>query len=134
MNEAQSLEQDKPKIDERFQIVYARWRQLVGASEKRWRELREAEINMKSIDDLLLEFAKRAYELNSWFENAEEDLTDPVKCFSLDQIKDMFKSHDVFLASLNQVVQDLNEIKELDIRIRQFVNFVLFYIIELYRY
>ena len=96
----------------------------MGASEKRWRELREAEINMKSIDDLLLEFAKRAYELNSWFENAEEDLTDPVKCFSLEQIKDMFKSHDVFLASLNQVVQDLNEIKELDIRIRQFVCFI----------
>lgn len=100
-------------------MVYTRWRRLVAASEARWTELRQAEARIKEVDDLLLLFAKRAYELNSWFENAEEDLSDPVRCFSLEQINDMFKAHDSFLASFNQVVQDINDIKELDAQIKK---------------
>ena len=100
-------------------MVYARWRRLMAASDARWAELRDAETKIKDIDDLLLLFAKRAYELNSWFENAEEDLSDPVHCFTLEQINDMFKAHDAFLASFAQVVQDINDIKELDARIKR---------------
>ena len=39
------------------------------------------------VEDLFLLFAKKASEFNSWFENAEEDLTDPVRCNSVEQIK-----------------------------------------------
>ena len=39
------------------------------------------------VEDLCLLFAKKASEFNSWFENAEEDLTDPVRCNSVDQIR-----------------------------------------------
>lgn len=48
---------------------------------------------MKSLDkytkveDMFLEFAKKASAFNSWFENAEEDLTDPVRCNSLEEIQ-----------------------------------------------
>lgn len=117
---AKYQEEEKPKINERFQLVYERWHQLVSASDKRWHELHDAEQNMKLIDDLLLEFAKKAYELNSWFENAEEDLSDPVWCNSIEQINDLFKAQDVFLASFSQVVNDINEIKELDAQIKRF--------------
>jgi hypothetical protein len=42
----------------------------------------------EEIDSLLLEFAKKASEFNMWFENAEEDLSDPVhnQLNSLDEI------------------------------------------------
>lgn len=32
-------------------------------------------------------FAKKASAFNSWFENAEEDLTDPVRCNSIEEIR-----------------------------------------------
>ena len=41
----------------------------------------------REVEDLYLTFAKRASTFNSWFENAEEDLTDPVKCNSGEEIK-----------------------------------------------
>lgn len=124
MLKAESQENEKPRINQRFDMVYTRWRRLVAATEARSSELRDAEVKMKEIDDLLLMFAKRAYELNSWFENAEEDLSDPVRCFSLDQINDMFKAHDSFLASFAQVVQDINDIKDLDARIKRYLSFL----------
>ena len=99
--------------------MYERWRRLVNANESRWTVLREAEKSLKSVDDLLLAFAKKSYELNSWFENAEEDLSDPVRCYSIDEINDLFKAQDVFLDSLDQIVKDLNEIKELDATIKR---------------
>ena len=34
----------------------------------------------REIEELYLTFAKKASAFNSWFENAEEDLTDPVRC------------------------------------------------------
>ena len=41
----------------------------------------------RQIEDLYLTFAKKASAFNSWFENAEEDLTDPVRCNSVEEIK-----------------------------------------------
>lgn len=35
---------------------------------------------------MYLLFAKKASAFNSWFENAEEDLTDPVRCNSVEEI------------------------------------------------
>ena len=41
----------------------------------------------RQVEDLYLTFAKKASAFNSWFENAEEDLTDPVRCNSVEEIK-----------------------------------------------
>ena len=41
----------------------------------------------RQIEDLYLAFAKKASAFNSWFENAEEDLTDPVRCNSVEEIR-----------------------------------------------
>ena len=43
------------------------------------------------VDDLFLQFAKKASAFNSWYENAEEDLTDPVRCNSLEELKVLCK-------------------------------------------
>ena len=40
----------------------------------------------KKVEDMYLLFAKKASAFNSWFENAEEDLTDPVRCNSVEEI------------------------------------------------
>ena len=39
------------------------------------------------MEELFLTFAKKASAFNSWFENVEEDLTDSVRCNSVEEIK-----------------------------------------------
>ena len=55
-----------------------KWNNLVGLSEARRHRLFSVQKQYKDIEDLFLAFAKKASAFNSWFENAEEDLTDPV--------------------------------------------------------
>ena len=45
------------------------------------------------VEDLFLLFAKKASAFNSWFENAEEDLTDPVRCNSVEEIRVSFLAY-----------------------------------------
>uniref|UniRef100_G1S752 Spectrin alpha chain, non-erythrocytic 1 n=1 Tax=Nomascus leucogenys TaxID=61853 RepID=G1S752_NOMLE len=72
------------------------------------------------VEDLFLTFAKKASAFNSWFENAEEDLTDPVRCNSLEEIKALREAHDAFRSSLSSAQADFNQLAELDRQIKSF--------------
>jgi len=39
------------------------------------------------VEELFLQFAKKASSFNSWLEDAEEDLTDSVRCNSMEEIR-----------------------------------------------
>jgi spectrin alpha len=58
------------------------------------------------IEELYLTFAKKASAFNSWFENAEEDLTDPVRCNSIEEIRALREAHAQFQASLSSAQAD----------------------------
>ena len=60
---------------------------MLTDSEERKAALLKLQAQYRQIEDLYLTFAKRASAFNSWFENAEEDLTDPVRCNSIEEIK-----------------------------------------------
>ena len=64
-----------------------RWQKLLADSEERKQTLLRLQEQYRNIEDLYLAFAKKASAFNSWFENAEEDLTDPVRCNSVEEIK-----------------------------------------------
>lgn len=68
----------KDIIDKRYDYLMTRWNNLLGLSEARRHRLLVVQAQFKEIEDLFLAFAKKASAFNSWFENAEEDLTDPV--------------------------------------------------------
>ena len=68
-------------------MIYFRWKQLLGDSEERKERLLLLQEQYRQVEDLYLTFAKKASAFNSWFENAEEDLTDPVRCSSVEEIK-----------------------------------------------
>jgi len=70
--------EQSPAIEKRHQSVITRWQQLLQNSLARRQKLIEAQSHYERIEDLYLAFAKKASAFNSWFENAEEDLTDPV--------------------------------------------------------
>ena len=56
-------------------------------SSARERELIELRDFYQAIEDKYLLFAKKASNFNSWFENSEEDLRDPLRCNSVEEIK-----------------------------------------------
>ncbi|KAH7638391.1 alpha spectrin [Dermatophagoides farinae] len=107
-------------IHKRYDNLIARWQDLRAASEARKARLLKVQEQFKQIEDLFLTFAKKASQFNSWFENAEEDLTDPVRCNSIEEIRALLDSHQQFKQSLVAAENDFQALAELDRRIHNF--------------
>ena len=75
-----------PAIEKSYGAVMDRWQRLLDASDARKQRLLRLQDQYRQVEDLYLTFAKKASAFNSWFENAEEDLTDPVRCNSVEEI------------------------------------------------
>jgi spectrin alpha len=116
---SQSSEHEQSKINQKFENVMNAWQSLLAATDSRRSQLKVAESKFKNIDQLYLDFAKKASTFNSWFENAEEDLTDPVRCNSIDEIQELIKAHERFIGTLDNAVYDFNELQKLDQEIKQ---------------
>lgn len=104
----------------RYDEVMKRWNDLRGASEARKASLNRYQDQFKQIEEHFLTFAKRASAFNSWFENAEEDLTEPVRCNSIEEARALREAHTQFQESLASAQQDFDYLKELDRRIKAF--------------
>uniref|UniRef100_A0A8C3IK55 Spectrin alpha chain, non-erythrocytic 1 n=1 Tax=Chrysemys picta bellii TaxID=8478 RepID=A0A8C3IK55_CHRPI len=107
-------------IEVRHASLMKRWNQLLANSAARKKKLLEAQEHFRKVEDLFLTFAKKASAFNSWFENAEEDLTDPVRCNSLEEIKALREAHDAFRSSLSSAQADFSQLAELDRQIKSF--------------
>jgi spectrin alpha len=109
-----------PAIIKRHDDVMSRWHNLLGASEARKQRLLRMQEQFKQIEDLFLTFAKKASAFNSWFENAEEDLTDPVRCNSIEEIRALREAHSQFQSSLSSAQNDFEVLAQLDRQIKSF--------------
>ncbi|XP_021964674.1 spectrin alpha chain isoform X2 [Folsomia candida] len=107
-------------INKRFGEVKGRWEKLLQASEARKSRLIMMQEQFRQIEELYLTFAKKASAFNSWFENAEEDLTDPVRCNSLEEIRALREAHAQFQASLSTAETDFKALGDLDKQIKGF--------------
>nr|XP_032800960.1 spectrin alpha chain, non-erythrocytic 1 isoform X8 [Petromyzon marinus] len=105
-------------IEARHAALITRWNSLLAASQARKQRLLEAQLHYRKVEDLFLTFAKKASAFNSWFENAEEDLTDPVRCNSLEEIRALREAHEAFRASLSHAEADFLQLGELDRQIK----------------
>lgn len=65
-----------------------------------------------------MEFAHKASAFNHWCENAEENLSEPVHCVSLNEIRQLQRDHEAFLASMVRAQEDFNYLTELDQQIK----------------
>ncbi|XP_063373302.1 spectrin alpha chain [Cydia amplana] len=109
-----------PAIVKRHQDVISRWQQLLADSAARKQRLLELQDQFRQIEELYLTFAKKASAFNSWFENAEEDLTDPVRCNSIEEIRALREAHAQFQASLSSAQSDFEALAALDEQIKSF--------------
>lgn len=109
-----------PAILKRHADVIARWQKLLGDSDARKQRLLRMQEQFRQIEELYLTFAKKASAFNSWFENAEEDLTDPVRCNSIEEIRALRDAHAQFQASLSSAQADFEALAALDQQIKSF--------------
>lgn len=109
-----------PAIEKRYNDVMDRWQKLLADSDARKQRLLRLQDQYRQIEDLYLTFAKKASGFNSWFENAEEDLTDSVRCNSVEEIRALIEAHDAFKASLSAAQADFNQLAALDQQIKSF--------------
>jgi len=109
-----------PAILKRHADVIARWQKLLTDSDARKQRLLRMQEQFRQIEELYLTFAKKASAFNSWFENAEEDLTDPVRCNSIEEIRALREAHAQFQASLSSAQADFEALAALDQQIKSF--------------
>ncbi|GFO16769.1 spectrin alpha chain [Plakobranchus ocellatus] len=115
-----SKHEQTPAIEARYNALMARWQKLLADAEDRKQKLLHLQDKYRQIEDLYLTFAKKASAFNSWFENAEEDLTDPVRCNSVEEIKALREAHEQFKASLSAAKADFMGLESLDAQIKSF--------------
>jgi len=107
-------------INKKYAAVIARWNALLADSAAREKRLLEVQDQFRQIEELYLTFAKKASAFNSWFENAEEDMTDPVRCNSVEEIRSLREAHAQFQASLASAHADFDSLAQLDKQIKSF--------------
>merc|ERR1711962_668875 len=107
-------------INKKFGEVIQRWNKLLADSAGREQRLLQVQDQFRQIEELYLTFAKKASAFNSWFENAEEDMTDPVRCNSVEEIRSLREAHAQFQASLSSANADFESLALLDKQIKSF--------------
>ncbi|XP_034376138.1 spectrin alpha chain, erythrocytic 1 [Arvicanthis niloticus] len=105
-------------IEERHAALLRRWEQLLEASRIHKQKLLEKQLPLQKAEDLFMEFARKASAFNNWCENTEEDLSEPVHCVSLNEVRQLQKEHEAFLTSLAGAQEDFNHLLELDQQIK----------------
>uniref|UniRef100_A0A4W5QDB7 Actinin, alpha 1 n=1 Tax=Hucho hucho TaxID=62062 RepID=A0A4W5QDB7_9TELE len=91
---------DSPSVNARCQRICDRWDALGALTQKRSEALQRTEKLLETIDQLYLEFAKRAAPFNNWMEGAMEDLQDTFIVHTIEEIQGLSTAHEQFKATL----------------------------------
>uniref|UniRef100_A0AAY4A609 Actinin, alpha 1 n=1 Tax=Denticeps clupeoides TaxID=299321 RepID=A0AAY4A609_9TELE len=91
---------DSPSVNARCQKICDQWDALGAMTQKRSEALQRTEKLLETIDQLYLEFAKRAAPFNNWMEGAMEDLQDTFIVHTIEEIQGLSTAHEQFKATL----------------------------------
>ncbi|KAM9326702.1 alpha-actinin-4 isoform 1-T1 [Gastrophryne carolinensis] len=91
---------DSPSVNARCQKICDQWDVLGSLTHLRREALEQTEKHLETIDQLNLEYAKRAAPFNNWMEGAMEDLQDMFIVHTIDEIQGLTAAHDQFKSTL----------------------------------
>ncbi|XP_072345760.1 LOW QUALITY PROTEIN: alpha-actinin-2-like [Scyliorhinus torazame] len=91
---------DAASVNSRCQAICDQWDCLGTLTQKRRDALERNEKLLETIDQLYLEFAKRAAPFNNWMDGAMEDLQDMFIVHSIEEIQSLITAHEQFKATL----------------------------------
>ncbi|XP_062368502.1 alpha-actinin-4 isoform X2 [Cinclus cinclus] len=91
---------DSPSVNARCQKICDQWDLLGSLTHSRREALEKMEKQLETIDELHLEYAKRAAPFNNWMESAMEDLQDMFIVHTIEEIQGLIAAHEQFKATL----------------------------------
>jgi len=104
---------DSATINARCQEICDQWDRLGTQTTQRRTALEETEKLLEKIDQLHLEFAKRAAPFNNWLDGACEDLVDMFIVHTIEEIQGLIDAHSQFKATLGEADKEFQAIMAL---------------------
>ncbi|XP_071518294.1 alpha-actinin, sarcomeric isoform X2 [Panulirus ornatus] len=101
---------DSATINARCQSICDQWDRLGTLTTSRRNALEETEKLLEKIDQLHLEFAKRAAPFNNWLDGACEDLVDMFIVHTIEEIQGLIDAHNQFKATLGEADKEYQAI------------------------
>ncbi|ELU16302.1 hypothetical protein CAPTEDRAFT_101963 [Capitella teleta] len=101
---------DVVSVNSRCQRICDQWDLLGNLTQGRKNALEEAEHILERIDQLHLEFAKRAAPFNNWMDGAKEDLVDMFIVHTTEEIQGLIDAHEQFKQTLGEADKEYNSI------------------------
>merc|ERR1712168_1460472 len=104
---------DASSVNQRCQVICDQWDLLGTLTQGRRTALEEAEHVLEKIDQLHLEFAKRAAPFNNWMDGAKEDLVDMFIVHTCEEIQGLIDAHEQFKMTLPEADKEYQAIMSL---------------------
>jgi len=101
---------DTASVNSRCQLICDQWDRLGSLTQTRRQALEDAERVLEKIDQLHLEFAKRAAPFNNWLDGAREDLVDMFIVHTMEEIQGLLDAHEQFKATLGEADKEYQAI------------------------
>ncbi|CAJ0579272.1 unnamed protein product, partial [Mesorhabditis spiculigera] len=108
-----------------WEMIMKKWKALKHEADMVSMHMDEMEGIFSHLEDLWLEFARRASAFNSWFESVEEDLTEPLPfCNSMDALNVLKVKHGDLIESLEVYEKEYQALVQLDADARKTMSAV----------
>lgn len=104
---------DVATVNARCQRICDQWDLLGTLTQQRRAALEDAEKILERIDQLHLEFAKRAAPFNNWMDGAKEDLVDMFIVHTCEEIQGLIDAHEQFKQTLGEADKEFNAVMAL---------------------
>ncbi|KYR00721.1 alpha actinin [Tieghemostelium lacteum] len=95
------------------------WQDVKGSSDNLKNALKQELAKLQKIEDMLINFAKRAAQLNIWIEAADDNVSDPINADSVEVVNEIQAKFDKFLEEQAQQFQELETLSQLTVELRE---------------
>ncbi|XP_012771132.1 alpha-actinin-4 isoform X7 [Maylandia zebra] len=110
---------DAASVNARCQKICDQWDVLGALTHKRKESLERTEKQLESIDELYLEYAKRAAPFNNWMEGAMEDLQDMFIVHNIEEIQGLITAHEQFKSTLPEANKEREAIQSIQSEVQK---------------
>ncbi|XP_029963881.1 alpha-actinin-4-like isoform X5 [Salarias fasciatus] len=110
---------DSARVNDRCAKICEQWDSLGTLTHKRKDSLERTEKQLESIDELYLEYAKRAAPFNNWMEGAMEDLQDMFIVHNIEEIQGLISAHEQFKSTLAEANKEREAIQNIQAEVQK---------------
>ncbi|XP_072287377.1 alpha-actinin-4 isoform X2 [Pyxicephalus adspersus] len=114
---------DSPSVNARCQTICDQWDVLGSLTHLRREALEQTEKHLETIDQMNLEYAKRAAPFNNWMEGAMEDLQDMFIVHTVEEVDGLITAHGQFKSTLPDADREREAILDIQRQIQKIAEY-----------